>query len=207
MGGRGASSSGGATGGIDLINATTTSLISAREGKRTEVDDTLRVLRDIQDMYGVDVEDVQLATIKGKGARVMAYYDSAGNLAVNQAYFNSERMQRAYDGCVDNGFHPSRGDKTAMEAVVAHEMGHRLNDVAAGGWGNLDATADKIVAAAAKRLGYRGKKGLASQISGYAQKSNAEAVAEAFADVYCNGGKASRESRAIVAELNKYFGK
>lgn len=209
FGGRGASSSGGGggTGGIDGANiVSTTSLISQREGKRQEVDETLKVLKDIQDQYGVNVEDVQIATLKGKGARAMAYYDSEGNLAVNKSYFNSEKMNTAYDRTVDSGFHPSRGNKSAMEAVVAHEMGHRLTDIAGGGnWSNLDGTANKIVQTASKKAGYKDTKSFVSKISGYAKQNHAEAVAEAFADVYCNGRKASKESRAIVTELNKYF--
>lgn len=44
---------------------------------------------------------------------------------------------------------------------------------------------------------------MASNISGYAKSSYAECVAEAVADVYCNGSKARVESRAIVNEINK----
>ena len=43
---------------------------------------------------------------------------------------------------------------------------------------------------------------MAKNISGYAGHSNAECIAEAVSDVYCNGRKASAESRAIVKELN-----
>lgn len=46
---------------------------------------------------------------------------------------------------------------------------------------------------------------MASKISGYATHSNAEAVAEAIADVYCNGKKAKSESKAIVNVMNKYL--
>ena len=35
----------------------------------------------------------------------------------------------------------------------------------------------------------------------------AEALAEAFADVYCNGSKASKESKAIVDVMNSYLKK
>lgn len=56
MGGRGASSGGVAGGGMNPANITgTTSLISAREGKSSEVDMTLAVLRDVQDQYNEDV--------------------------------------------------------------------------------------------------------------------------------------------------------
>lgn len=60
MGGRGASSGGpsvgGATGRLnpgDIV--ATTSLVSARERKKTEVDQTLRVARNVYEKYGVNV--------------------------------------------------------------------------------------------------------------------------------------------------------
>ena len=212
MGGRGSGSGsgGGATGGLnpgDIVSVS--SLISDRERHQEEVDDTLTVLRDVHEKYGVDVEDAQIAVLKGKGLTTMAYYDSAGNLAINQTYFNNERMTSAYDMCVESGFHPGRGSKSGMEAVVAHEMGHRLTDAAGeragkGTW-QLDSTARDIVYNASRAAGYKNMNTFTAKISGYAKQNYAEAVAEAFADVYCNGSRASRESRAIVTELNKYF--
>lgn len=46
---------------------------------------------------------------------------------------------------------------------------------------------------------------MASKISGYAKHSPREAIAEAFADFYCNGSKAKNESQAIVNVMNKYL--
>ena len=211
MGGRGSgSTSGGASGGLnpgDIVS--TTSLISERERHKEEVDATLTVLRDIQEQYGVNLEDAQIATLKGAGRRAMGYYDAGGNLAINVNYFNSERMNSAYDDCVANGFHPSRGSKSGIEAVVAHEMGHRLTDIAGvnagkGTW-QLDSTARDIVSNAAKASGSRSVRKFMAKVSGYAAGDYAEAVAEAFADVYCNKGRAKSASKAIVKELNKYF--
>ena len=161
------------------------------------------------DRYGIQIQDAQIATLKGRGASVMGYYDADGNLAINKNYFDSAKMNAAYDRCADSGFHPSRGNKSGIEAVVAHEMGHRLTDAAgvnsgAGSW-QLDSTANSIVKQAAKDAGYRSTKTFVSKISGYAKQNHAEAVAEAFADVYCNGNKAKKESRAIVNVLNKHF--
>ena len=201
---------GGGGGGAPPPNViSTTSLISERERKREEVDYTLTVLRDVEREYNVILEDVQLAKIKdGRGGSTMAYYDSGGNLAVNEKYFDTATMDSAYDSCVASGFHPSRGNKTGMEAAVAHEMGHRLSDIAArnAGMGNwaLDDVSNNIIKAAAKSLGMS-HGNLRSSISGYAQYNNAECVAEAFSDVYCNGNRAKRASRAVVAELKKYF--
>lgn len=211
MGGRGSGSSGGgATGGLnpnDIISVT--SLISDRERHQEEVDATLTVLRAVHEKYGVEVEDAQIAVLKGRGLTTLAYYDAEGNLAINQNFFNSARMDQSYDDCVKSGFHPSRGNKSGIEAVVAHEMGHRLTDMAGvnagkGTW-QLDSVAHDIVYRASRAAGYKNMDAFVAKISGYARQNRAEAVAEAFADVYCNGARARRESRAIVAELDKYF--
>lgn len=214
MGGRGAGggSGGGGTGGIGNVDiVSTTSLISARERNREEVDRVLTVLRDVERDYGVILNDVQIATLKGKGLKVMAYYDADGNLAVNKNYFDNAKVDAAYDHCVDSGFHPSRGNKTGMEALTAHEIGHRLTDAAGeraglGSWTGMDSVANACVRNAARSQGVNVSK-LRSNVSGYAKSSNVEAVAEAFADVYCNGSRANASSRAIVTELNKYFGR
>lgn len=209
MGGRGASSGGVAGGGGVSVNAQTTSLVSAREGKRAEVDQTLAVLRQVQQQYGLtaDLNDVQLATLDKKNQGVLAYYDINGNLAMNESYFDTQKMNGVYDSSVQSGFHPSRGDKTGIEAVAAHEMGHRLSDVAAqklgyGDW-QLDKVSNEIVRRASKATGASNVSSFRSAISGYATHNNAETVAEAFADVYCNGKNARRESQAVVSELNK----
>jgi len=138
MGGRGSSSSrGGATGGLnpsDIVS--TTSLISA-PGKSAEINQTLQVLKDISDEYGLTLSDVQLATLKGGGLGVFGYYDSNGNLAINTSYFKSEAMTKAYDRSVEQGYHPPRGNKTGIEAVTAHEMGHALTEKAGAVGANL----------------------------------------------------------------------
>ena len=200
---------GGGGGGNPSDVGSTTSLISERERKQKEVDQVLTVLRDVERNYDTILEDVQIAKMKpGKGGGTIAYYDYGGNLAVNDKYFDSAKLDDAYDDCVKSGFHPPRGKKSGMEAVAAHEMGHRLTDIAGqkagyGRWafGKVD---NDIVRAAAKSLGMTHEK-LRSSISGYAQHNNAETIAEAYADVYCRGGRATKASRAVVKELNKYF--
>lgn len=210
FGGRGSSSNGGATGGVDTGHVLeTTSLISQRETKRKEVDDTLTVLRDVQEKYGAILNDVHVAKMDKKGARTMAYYDSDGNLAVTEGYFDSAKMDAAYDRCVQRGFHPKRGKKSGMEAAVAHECGHKLTAEASkkmglGEW-PLDKAANKIVRDAAKKMGVS-VGSLKNKVSGYATRNNMEAIAEAFSDVYCNGSKASKESKAIVEVLNGVLG-
>ena len=207
MGGRG-STSGGATGGLSGGNIIgTDSLVSMRETKPEEVDQVLGVARDVRDQYGVTTTDLEVAQIKG-GA-TMAYYDYEGNLAINENYFDAKQMDAAYDACVASGFHPSRGNKTGLEAVTAHELGHRLTDVAGeklgdGKWA-LDKTSNTILAEAKKRLGAKSVEDVRKGISGYGRSDNAEAVAEAFTDVYCNGSKASKESKAVVTVLDEFM--
>ena len=204
FGGRGSSSeSWGGGGGGDPGIISTSSLISERERKQREVDEVLSVFNDVYDEYGTVVDDVQIASMKDNG--VLAYYDSGNNLAVNTTYFDSNKMSAAYADTVKSGFHPSNGNKTAMEAVVAHEVGHALTAKAAGGYGNLDSFAESVVSTAAKSKNYRSSASFAKTISGYAKTSAAEAVAEAFSDVYCNGNKAKSASKAIVDTLKGYI--
>ena len=208
MGGRGSGTGGGGTGGIkkgDILS--TTSLLSQRETQEREVDEVMAAVKNVYDDYGLDLQDIQIATLK-PGVRVMAYYDADGNLAVNKAYFDSAKMDAVYDICVDQKHHPSRGSKSGLEATAAHELGHRLTHKVAGDdWNRLDKEADSIVIAAKKKSGFKSVNDLRSSVSGYATKNNVEAIAEAFSDVYCNGDKASRGSRAIVAELNARLGR
>ena len=207
--GRGSSGGGGnlgnSKGGVNPANIKNErDLVSERERKQQEVDDVLEVARAISEYYGVDVGQFMLADIGGKDMLTMAYSDGT-NIGFNFRYFDGENMTKAYDDCVASGFHPSRGSKSAIEAVAAHEYGHVLTDAVARALGvsGMDAAAKVIVDRATKEAGYKGSKALAGKISGYAKDSNAECVAEAIADVYCNGSKASKESRAIVNEMNK----
>lgn len=202
FGGRGSSSStaGGATGGLSEADIVSTrSLVSEREGSQELVDETMDVFKDVYQEYGTVLEDIQLAELKGNGANALGYYDG-DNIALNEAYFNSN-MTSAYARCVETGFHPSNGNKTAIQAVVAHELGHKLTTdvgkkMGMNGWADFDTIAAKIVKEAKTK---------GSSISGYAKSSNAEAIAEAFADVFCNGKKAHKESKAIVKVIDKYL--
>lgn len=122
---------------------------------------------------------------------------------LNQNFTNVDKMNSVYDNGVAQGFHPSRGDRTGTEAVALHEMGHAVTDhIAQRGWGtDIDSAAKTIVDYAYEGSnGKGGTKKWAGKISKYAQKNNAECVAEAFADYYCNGNKAKRQSKAIVQE-------
>jgi hypothetical protein len=199
---------GGGAGISDADILSTTSLVSEREGNQALVDETLAVFKDVYDEYGAQVTDIQIATLK-PGVPALAYYDGNGNIAFNKVYFDNAKMESAYDACVKSGFHPSKGNKTAMQAVAAHELGHKLTaDVGTklgmGGL-DLDRAATQIVKEARGATKHRGVVQMASKISKYATSSNAEAIAEAFADVFCNGKKAHSESKAIVNVMNKYL--
>ena len=217
-GGRGSSSSNGGRfgkgGGLNPANiVSTSSLISARnEGYRDEVDQVLTVAKSVQDQYGINL-DYDIATLKNKDAQeTLGYYDGS-NLAINKNYLNVDKMNKTYDASVESGYHPSRGNKSGLEAVTSHEMGHKLTDeigkkMGLKGW-QLDKVSDSVLKQATTKAGYNKNEAykLASKISGYAKTSKAEALAEAFADVYCNGSKASKESKAVVDVMNSYFKK
>ena len=206
-GGKGGS---GWTGGNSTLNpsdiVSTTSLVSAREGNQQEVDETLQTFKDIADEYGYIIDDIQIATLKGDGATTMAYYDGS-NIAVNQTYFNKAVMERAYAKCVDQGFHPSQGNKTALQAVASHELGHALTDAVGAKMGAIKGdTATAILKEAKSQGKFKGTLAdMAGKISGYAKFNARECIAEAFADVYCNGSKAHKESQSIVGVMNKYL--
>ena len=208
FGGRGSSSVTRAKGGGlnpgDIVS--TTSLVSARETDRQMVDDVLSVFKDVSSEYGYQIGDIELATLKGKSASgVLGYYDGE-NIAINQSYFNA-RMESAYKDSVASGWHPSNGNKTGLQAVAAHELGHALTDKVGAKMGisGIDNIATKVINEARKSTKHRGVVQMSKKISGYATSSNAEALAEAFADVFCNGKKAASESRAIVDVMNKYL--
>lgn len=211
MGGRGSESvrreSGGGLDPSDIKNVS--SLISEREGKAREVDEVLSVLRDFNERYNDQVGDIVLADITGRSVGVLGYCDGT-NIGINRSFFNTEKLNRVYDEGVKDGYHPSRGNKSALEAVVSHEIGHHLTEVASKNMGmtgfmNMDKASDRIVNEARTLTKHRGVVQMASKISRYATSSNAEAVAEAVADVYCNGGSAKAESKVIVQVLNGYL--
>lgn len=206
-GGRGGTS-GGATGGVGVGKVReTSSLISLRETYQTEVDQALEVLSDVRDRLGIDVNDMLVANVSGS---TLGYYDGSGNIAINEKYFkNLESLNSVYDNSIKTGFHPERGKYSGLQAVMIHELGHRLNYVAGGStWDNLDKSAEEMVKRATKAVGMGNRTAQFRQkISGYADRGGAaEAVAESFADVYMNGNRAKRESRALYNELITQYG-
>lgn len=209
FGGRGASSGReGGGGGVNPGDIKDVKSFMSERG-RYDADSALQAFKDVQEEYGYVVNDIQIATLTGNGASVLAYYDG-DNVAFNQAYLKSGVMDKAYAECVKSGYHPPNGDKTPLQAVAAHELGHGLTDAVAVKMGitgarKIDTAATRIVTEARKSTNHRGVVQMASKISRYATSSNAEAVAEAVADVYCNGKNARSESHAIVNVINKYM--
>ena len=206
-GGKGGS---GWTGGNSTLNPAdiveTTSLVSAREGQQQEVDEVLQTFRDIKDEYGYIINDIEIATLKGEGASTLAYYDGS-NIAVNKTYFDKAKMEGAYARSVEQGFHPPKGNKTALQAVASHELGHALTDAVGAKMGAIKGDVANAILKEAKKQGkFKGTVAdMAGKISGYAKFNPRECIAEAFADVYCNGSKAHKESQSIVSVMNKYL--
>lgn len=117
-------------------------------------------------------------------------------------------MNYVYDKATEAGYHPSRGDKSGTQAVAYHEMGHALTDNLVGKMGvrDLDKAAERVVKRAyTQTKGKGGTKAWAGNISGYAQESYSECVAEAVADYYCNGRNAKTESKAIMSSIRYYY--
>lgn len=209
MGGRGARSSGGGRqgkgGGLkagDILS--TTSLVSERENYAIS-SDILGAVKDVYDEYGLQLDDMHIATLK-QGANAIAYYDGA-NIGWNKTFMSEKQLNNSYADCVKSGFHPSNGSRTPAEAVAYHELGHALTDAVGRKMGvyDIDSASTRIVNEARKQTSHRGVVQMASKISGYATHSNAEAIAEAFADWKCNGSKAKAESKAIVKVVDGYL--
>lgn len=182
--------------------------------RSTGIDDALAVDRAIVSQFGEDAGARVLNVSELKDHGVLGYYRSGdGSISLNQDYLDRDIMNATYDASVSTGFHPGRGKKSGTEAVVAHEYGHALNDKAAQKMGlDMDTAATRIVSEArsslktrAGKVKHRGVVQMANAISRYATTNNSEAIAEAFADVFCNSGRAKAESKAIVNTMKKYL--
>ena len=208
FGGNGQISSAGAGGNVSINVLSSTEMISMRGQAQSEVDSALAAFHNTNEKYYAGLQGLNVVELgKGRQQQVIGFYDPVTKeISFNKRYFNSKKMDAAYDGDVKAGFHPSRGNKSGLEAVAAHELGHGLTDVAAKNAGmSFDAFASRVCSDAAKKTGTKNVRMLGSKISGYAKQNAAETIAEAYADVYCNGKKARRESRAVMEEVNRYI--
>lgn len=116
-----------------------------------------------------------------------------GTVYMNNKYVSNKNMTEAMKDAENSGFHP----KIGAEAVTAHELGHFLADKAMAKAGISER---EIVGRASKTIGVK-VNNMAGLISGYARYNYAETIAEASADVFCNGNNASKASRAIMNEI------
>lgn len=219
--GRGRSKSegslGGSGGGVPTNIISETDVWSYRHNPNNEpfVDSINGSVRDISDDFPGIMNDVNVVNSAELGGpdkvHTLGYYSSGEkSVSLNDNYTNINKMNAVYDNAVKANYHPSRGDKNGVEAVTYHEMGHALTDYVGKKFGakNIDDAAKKIVDDAYKNSRGRntasGTKAWAKKISGYAAESNAECIAEAVCDYYCNGNKAKSQSKAIMTELFKY---
>ena len=148
--------------------------------------------------YGSAVKNINLSVGTFNKPGVLGAYGN-DTLIMNQKYVKNANLTKAMKASSEDGFHPSIGNKTGAEAVAAHEIGHRLGEVAAkkAGISQRD-----IVARAGKAVNIK-TENMAGHISKYARSNYGETIAEASSDVYCNGSKASKASKAIMSEVKK----
>lgn len=146
--------------------------------------------------YGSAVKGIRLHTGTFSDNTTLGAY-GGDVLYMNEKYVKNANLTKAMEA--SGGFHPSIGNKTGAEAVASHEIGHRLGEMAARKAGISER---EIVTRAAKTVGIK-PNNMAGHISGYARSNYSETIAEACADVHCNGSKASKASIAISNELKK----
>lgn len=190
----------------DILKSQSMISVSGKYNKQAQ--EVISVARDLYDEYGEigEIKDLRVVTLSEKQQSVLGFWDGSDNISININMF-SGALDEAYDKSAASGHNVSRGNKSAVQAVTAHEMGHALTSRIGSkiGVNDMNTISTKIVKEAAKETGHKGVVKMAGKISKYATASNAEALAEAFCDVYCNGNSAKRESKAIVKTMNKYL--
>ena len=213
MGSRGASSGGGAGkygAGMEGEGGNSGATVRSSHNLTEEIgkggggfaNEIMNTRDSFESEYGDAVKNMTLKAATFDDPSVLGAY-GGNTLYMNQKYIQNANLTEAMQNAVKSGFHPSIGNKTGAEAVAAHEIGHRLGEVAAQKAGISE---KDIVARAAKATRLK-TENVAGHISGYARKNYSETIAEAYADVYCNGNKASRASRAVVKEVKAIMNK
>lgn len=206
FGGRGASSGGAGPYGGGMEGEDTTVRVKTQHPLADEIskggggfaNEIMNTRDAFEREYGSAVKNIKLSVgTFSKGGVLGAYGND--NLIMNEKYVKNANLTKAMQEGAKTGFHPPIGNKTGAEAVAAHEIGHRLGEVAAKKAG-IDQR--EIVARAAKTVNIN-TANMAGHISKYARSNYAETIAEASADVFCNGSKASKASKAIMAEVKK----
>ena len=146
--------------------------------------------------YGSAVKQLKLSVGTFSNGSVLGAYGN-DNLIMAEKYVKNKNLTKAMKKAEESGYHPKIGNKTGAEAVAAHEIGHRLGEIASKRAGISER---EIVERAGKKVGIK-TENMAGHISRYARSNYGETIAEASSDVFCNGKKASRASRAIMEEV------
>jgi len=204
FGGRGASSGGAGPYGGGMGNSDTSVSVKTQHPLTDEIskgggsfaNEIMNTRDAFEREYGPAVKNMNLAVGTFNKPGVLGAY-GGDTLIMNQKYVKNANLTTAMKN--SDGHHPSIGNKTGAEAVAAHEIGHRLGEVAAkkAGISQRD-----IVERAGKTVNIK-TENMAGHISKYARSNYGETIAEASADVFCNGKKASKASRAIMSEVKK----
>ena len=204
FGGRGASSGGAGEFGAGMQNkSSSTRVIDSNpltdeigRGGGSFANEIMNTRDAFEAEYGSAVKHMNLSVARFSDATTLGAY-GGNTLYMNRSYVSNRNLTDAMKNT--DGFHPGIGNKTGAEAVAAHEIGHRLGEVAAQKAGISERD---IVARAGKTVKIS-TANMAGHISGYARTNYSETIAEASADVFCNGNKASKASKAIMAEVKK----
>ena len=204
--GRGSSKAGGGVGphGAGMDNQSTGTSVKSSHPLTDEIskgggsfaNEIMNTRDAFEAEYGSAVKDMNLRVATFSDNSALGAY-GGDTLYMAEKYVKNKNLTSAMKSAEGSGFHPSIGKKTGAEAVAAHEIGHRLGEVAAKRAGISE---KDIVARAAKKAGIK-TENMAGHISKYARSNYGETIAEASADVYCNGKKASKASKAIMNEI------
>lgn len=146
--------------------------------------------------YGNIVSRASLAIADMGNSRALGASDGY-TVYMSDKYVKNNNMTQAMKDAEKSGFHPKIGKKTGAEVVTAHEMGHYLAQQA---MNRAKISERQIVERASKKIGVK-VNNMAGLISEYARYNYAETIAEASADVFANGRRASKASRAIMSEI------
>lgn len=202
FGGRGASSGGSGPFGGGMDNESTTVTVKSSRPLTDEIstggggfaNEIMNTRDAFEREYGSAVKNIKLSVGTFNKPGVLGAYGQ-DTLIMNERYVKNANLTTAMKNT--DGFHPSIGNKTGAEAVAAHEIGHRLGEIAAK---KANISQREIVQRAGKAVNIK-TENMAGHISKYARSNYAETIAEASADVFCNGNKASKASKAIMAEV------
>lgn len=204
--GRGSSKAGGGTGpfGGGMLNSDSTTTVRNSNPLTDEIStgggsfaNEIMNTRDAMEReYGDAVKQMKLHVATFSDPSALGAY-GGDTLYMNRQYVKNRNLTEAMKAGEKSGFHPSIGNKTGAEAVASHEIGHRLGEIAAKKAGISE---KDIVDRAGKKVGIK-TENMAGHISKYARSNYSETIAEASADVFCNGKKASKASTAIMKEI------